>query len=98
MNRGRHKTSKIIKLLRKHNVHYPKLWDISLEDLNKLINTQKKYCGFNDLHIFETRSWSTSLNYRGGFNWYDTKEGGLYWEKILRKVHNNIFNNLNKTL
>lgn len=98
MNRGRHKKNKIIKLLKENHALYPKLWNISLEDLNKLIDTQKKYCKFNDLHVFETGSWSTSLNYRGGFNWYNTEEGGLYWEKILRKVHNNIFDNLNKTL
>lgn len=96
MNRGRHKTNKIIKLLKKNNAKYPKLWDISLEDLNNLINTQKKYCGFNDLHLFETNIWATSLKYKGGFSWYDTKEGGLYWEKILRKIHTNIYKNLKK--
>lgn len=90
MNRGRHKKNKIIKLLKENNAHYPKLWNISLVDLNNLINTQKKYCGFNDLHVFETNIWATSLKHRGGFNWYDTKEGGLYWEKILRKIHANI--------
>lgn len=96
MNRGRHKTNKIIKLLKKNNAQCPELWDISLEDLNNLINTQKKYCGFNDLHIFETHLWATSLQHRGGFNWYDTKEGSLYWEKIFHKIYTNIYENLKK--
>ena len=94
MNRGRHKSSKtneIVKLASQYGAHYPAAWKsgISYKNLIKLINTQKKICGFNNLHIFETNYTSCSF-IEGGFLWSDTEEGHRFWKIRLDNLYNKI--------
>lgn len=93
-NRGRHKSNKtneIVKLAKQYGAYYPEAWknNISYENLIKLIDTQKKECGFNDLHIFET-NYSSSNTTKGGFSWYKTKEGHIFWSNCLNPLYKGI--------
>lgn len=94
MNRGRHKNSKrkkIIKLAKSKGALYPEKWNISLADLNNLIETQYNNCKFNNLHLFETTNWSSSRRTIGGFYWGGTLKSWSYWNNLLY----NIFINTN---
>lgn len=90
MNRGRHhhQIDEIVKLANQYGAHYPEAWKsgISYKDLIKLINTQKKICGFNNLHIFETKFTSANIT-EGGFDWESTKEGFCFWQSILYNLY-----------
>ena len=95
MNRGRHKSNKIdktVKLAKQYGAQYPEAWksSISYKNLIDLINTQKKECGFNNLHIFETNFASSDIT-KGGFNWNRTEEGFYFWQKVLNKLYCGIF-------
>lgn len=92
MNRGRHKNSerkKVINLAKSKGALYPEKWNISLTDLNNIINTQFNNCNFNNLHVFETSDWSTTNIKRGGFYWYRTNHSWEYWNKLLYKIYQN---------
>lgn len=91
MNRGRHhrhQIDEIVKLAKQYGAHYPEAWknNISYENLINLINTQKKECGFNDLHVFEIDFSSSNIT-KGGFNWGRTKEGFCFWHKVLERLY-----------
>lgn len=98
-NRGRHKSTRktFIKLAKSKGAYYPEEWNISLEDLNNLIKTQKDKCGFNNLHVFETSSWATNNMSKGGFDWQSTAEQWTYWDRLLSRIYTNIIKNNYKT-
>ena len=101
MNRGRHKSSKtneIVKLAKQYGALYPVAWEnnISYKTLINLINTQKKECGFNNLHIFETNFASSDIT-KGGFNWDRTEEGFYFWQRVLYKVYYGILDYKSKS-
>lgn len=94
MNRGRHKsikTKEIVKLASQYGAHYPEAWKsgINYKNLIKLINTQKKICGFNNLNIFET-NYTSCMIAKGGFLWSETEEGTMFWRNCLENLYNNI--------
>lgn len=94
MNRGRHKSSKtneIVKLASQYGAHYPEGWKsgISYKNLIKLINTQKKICGFNNLNIFET-NYTSCMTAKGGFIWDSTEEGHIFWSKCLGNLYDKV--------
>ena len=90
MNRGRHKNSerkRVIRLAKQHGALKPEKWNITIEQLNSIIEAQYSNCGFNDLHIFETKNWSTSNRFAGGFIWDDTDYPWSYWNTLLFKIY-----------
>lgn len=90
MNRGRHRNSersKIIRLARYHGALKAEKWHITMEQLNSIIEAQYNNCGFNDLHIFETKQWSTANRTIGGFRWDDTNHPWIYWNTLLEKIY-----------
>lgn len=92
MNRGRHKNSerkKVINLAKSKGALYPEKWDITITELNSIIETQYNYCKFNNLHVFETDNWATTRKAAGGFVWNDTAHPWSYWDKLLRKIYKN---------
>lgn len=92
MNRGRHKNSerkKVIKLAKSKGALYPEKWNISLADLNNIIEAQYNNCKFNNLHLFETNNWSTTRKVEGGFYWGETSKSWLYWDNLLFKIFTN---------
>ena len=93
MNRGRHhhQMDEIAKLAKKYGAKYPKAWSkgITYNTLVKLINTQKKRCGFNNLNIFETNYTSSTIS-RGGFIWDNTEEGHIFWSKCLGNLYDKV--------
>ena len=94
MNRGRHKSSKtneIVKLAKQYGAHYPEGWKsgINYKNLIKLINTQKKMCGFNNLNVFET-NYTSCVIAKGGFIWDLTEEGHTFWRICLSNLYDKI--------
>ena len=94
MNRGRHKSSKtneIVKLASQYGAHYPEAWKygINYKNLIKLINTQRKICGFNNLNIFET-DYTNAMPFKGGFVWDSTEEGYIFWKNCLGNLYNKV--------
>ena len=100
MNRGRHhhQMDEIAKLAKKYGAKYPKAWSkgITYDALVKLISTQQYFCKFNNLNIFERKSFNTSVTAKGGFNWSWTAEGMDFWYKILSKLNYKINEYLNQ--
>lgn len=92
MNRGRHKNSerrRFIRLAKYHGALKPEKWNITITELNSIIEAQYEHCGFNNLHVFETDSWSTSRRAAGGFVWDNTVQTWSYWNTLLRKIYHN---------
>lgn len=90
MNRGRHKNSersKVIQLARYHGALKPEKWNITIKQLSSIIEAQYNNCGFNNLHIFETKHWSSSNRTVGGFIWDTTKYPWSYWNTLLQKIY-----------
>ena len=94
MNRGRHhhQMDEIAKLAKKYGAKYPKAWSkgITYNTLVKLISTQEYFCKFNNLNVFETKSFDTACTARGGFQWSWTPQGMEFWYTTLNKLNHKI--------